>query len=82
MRGSDESTGALFSYVDLEARVAAVHPLQAIRLLVNKALSAMGSDLSALYWGLGRPSHREPLRVCRRPFRLRHAAMSGSSSIA
>jgi transposase len=56
MRGSDERTGALFSYVDLEARVPAGHPLRAIRSLVNEALSVMGSDLSALYSGLGRPS--------------------------
>jgi hypothetical protein len=56
MRGSDERTGALFSYVDLEARGPEVHPFRAIRDLVNGATSAMGSDLSVLYWGLGRPS--------------------------
>lgn len=28
MRGSDERSGALFSYVDLEARVPAAHPLR------------------------------------------------------
>ena len=56
MRGTDERTGSLFSYVDLEARVPADHPLRAIRSLVNDALSAMTSDLSALYSGLGRPS--------------------------
>lgn len=56
MRGSDDRTGALFSYVDLEARVPADHPLRAIRVLVNEALAAMGGDLSALYSGLGRPS--------------------------
>ena len=42
--------------MDLEARVRVDHPLRAIRDLVNEALSAMGSDLSALYSGLGRPS--------------------------
>jgi transposase len=56
MRGTDERTGALFSYVDLEARVPACHPLRAIRCLVNEALAAMAGDLSALYSGLGRPS--------------------------
>jgi transposase len=56
VRGSDERTGALFSYVDLEARVPAGHPLRVIRSLVNEALSAMAGDLSALYSGLGRPS--------------------------
>ncbi|MGQ7794667.1 IS5 family transposase [Faunimonas sp. B44] len=56
MRGTDERTGALFSYVDLEARVPAVHPLRAIRSLVNESLSAIAGDLSALYSGLGQPS--------------------------
>lgn len=31
MRGGDEQTGALFSYVSCEARVPADHPLQLIR---------------------------------------------------
>ena len=31
MRGSDESSGSLFSYVDLEARVRGDHPLRTIR---------------------------------------------------
>lgn len=56
MRGSDESTVALFSYVDLESRVRVDHPLRAIRELVNEALAALGSDFTALYSGLGRPS--------------------------
>ena len=38
MRGIDERSGALFSYVDLEARVAAGHPLRAIREMANAAL--------------------------------------------
>jgi DNA-binding GntR family transcriptional regulator len=41
LRGSDERTGALFSYVDLEARVPRDHPLRSIRMVVNKALGAM-----------------------------------------
>jgi hypothetical protein len=31
MRGEDERSGSLFSYVDLEARVGQSHPLRAIR---------------------------------------------------
>ena len=31
MRGSDEQTGSLFSFVDLEERVPATHPLRKIR---------------------------------------------------
>lgn len=56
MRGSDERTGALFSYVDLESRVRKDHPLRTIRRLVNEALSALEGEFSALYSGLGRPS--------------------------
>lgn len=56
MRGGDERSGALFSYVDLEARVRQGHPLRAIRLLVNAALSEMEREFSALYSSLGRPS--------------------------
>jgi hypothetical protein len=35
LRGTDERTGALFSYVDLEARVRKDHPLRVIRTVVN-----------------------------------------------
>ena len=56
MRGSDERTGSLFSYVDLEERVRKDHPLRAIRLLVNETLASMGRDFAALYAGIGRPS--------------------------
>ena len=56
MRGSDGKSGALFSYVDLEARVRADHPLRAIRQLTNEALAALQADFSALYSGMGRPS--------------------------
>ena len=54
MRGEDRRTGALFSYVDLESRVRADHPLRAIRDVVNAALGAMSSDFEALYSRLGR----------------------------
>jgi transposase len=56
MRGGDERSGSLFSYVDLEARVGKDHPLRAIRLLVNEALAALAKDFSALYSPIGRPS--------------------------
>ncbi len=56
MRGGDERSGALFSYVDLEARVRADHPLRAIRAIVNEALAAMEGEFSALYSPIGRPS--------------------------
>lgn len=56
MRGEDRRTGSLFSYVDLEARVGKDHPLRAIRLLVNEALTALASEFAALYAPIGRPS--------------------------
>jgi len=56
MRGSDERSGALFSYVDLEARVAKGHPLRAIRDIANEALSELSGAFAALYVPLGRPS--------------------------
>src|ERR1700682_1454771 len=56
MRGEDERSGSLFSYVDLEARVGHSHPLRAIRALVNEALAALVSDFSALCSPIGRPS--------------------------
>jgi len=56
LRGADERTGTLFSYVDLEARVRKDHPLRKIRQLVNETLAMMERDLAALYTGIGRPS--------------------------
>ena len=57
MRGSDERSGSLFSYVDLEARVGADHPLRVIREITNAALLALDGEFAALYPArLGRPS--------------------------
>jgi transposase len=56
MRGGDERSGSLFSYVDLEARVAKDHPLRTVRGLVNEALAALSGELSAMYSRMGRPS--------------------------
>jgi len=56
MRGRDEQSGELFSYIDLDQRVRSDHPLRAIRSLVNTALAWMERDLAALYAPIGRPS--------------------------
>ena len=56
MRGMDEAAGSLFSYVDLEERVPARHPLRLIRRIVNDALSSLDADFNALYTDFGRPS--------------------------
>ena len=56
MRGSDERTGSLFSFVDLEDRVPQRHPLRKIRHIVNEALAALDGDFATLYASEGRPS--------------------------
>src|ERR687892_2260328 len=56
MRGGDERTGELFSYVDLEKRVRSDHPLRPIRAIVNEALAALAREFAALYAPIGRPS--------------------------
>jgi transposase len=56
MRGPDERSGKLFSYVNLEQRIRPDHPLRAIRALTDSALAALSGDFAALYSGLGRPS--------------------------
>jgi transposase len=56
MRGEDRRSGGLFSYVDLEARVPADHPLRPIRAIVDDALNALSGEFAALYSHLGRPS--------------------------
>lgn len=56
MRGSDVRSGELFSYVDLEDRVLARHPLRAIRVIVNDALAALSGEFQEIYSDIGRPS--------------------------
>ena len=56
MRGSDERTGSLFSYVGVKARLRPDHPLRAIRAPTDKTLTAVEGDLAALYSKIGRPS--------------------------
>ena len=57
MRGSDDGSGSLFSYVDVESRIRRDHPLRRIREIANAALAALDGDFEALYpRRLGRPS--------------------------
>ena len=44
MRGTDVQQGGLFSYVSLESRVPAEHPLRGIKKLLDEALSGMSRD--------------------------------------
>ena len=56
MRGADETSGSLFSYVDIEARIPARHPLRQIRRVVNEALASLDAEFEKLYAPEGRPS--------------------------
>lgn len=56
MRGTDETSGSLFSYVDIEERIPARHPLRKIRRVVNDALVSMDAEFDRLYAADGRPS--------------------------
>ena len=56
MRGTERVQDGIFSYVSLEQRVPADHPLRAIRQLTDEVLRSLDSDFDALYAELGRPS--------------------------
>ena len=56
MRGCDDRSGSLFSYIDLEKRIRQDHPLRTIRRLVDDALATMDHTFGDLYSALGRPS--------------------------
>ena len=56
MRGRDEQQGQLISYVNLEERVPADHPLRKIRGLVDGVLGEMNEQFGNLYARRGRPS--------------------------
>jgi transposase len=56
MRGDDERSSHLFSYLSPEQRVPADHPLRAIRTITDDALRRMSPQFEALYASTGRPS--------------------------
>lgn len=56
MRGTDDQTGALFSYLSPDALVTAGHPLRSVRPLVNTALGRLSPQFSRLYASGGRAS--------------------------
>jgi len=56
MRGHDERTGHMFSYVSPEQRVPADHPLRAIRQMTDGVLARLSQQFTRMYSTIGRPS--------------------------
>jgi len=56
MRGRDETQIEIFSYIRLEERIPATHPLRAIRVMVDAALHELDLHFAAPYARRGRPS--------------------------
>jgi len=56
MRGEDENTGKMFSYVSAERRIPVDHPLRAMRAMVDGVLKEMSPCFDGLYARVGRPS--------------------------
>lgn len=56
MRGRDDRSEGLFSYVRLEERIPADHPLRPIRALADEALGTLNKRFEGLYSSMGRPS--------------------------
>ena len=56
MRGQQERSGSLFSYVSIEERIPASHPLRRIRRLADQALDRLNPTFCRLYALEGRPS--------------------------
>ena len=56
MRGKDDRSEILFSYIRLDERIPADHPLRVIRQLVDAALAELSRAFAKLYARDGRPS--------------------------
>ena len=56
MRGDYQEGGDLFSYVSLEKRVPAIHPIRKMRALIDEALEQLDTTFDEIYADKGRPS--------------------------
>ena len=56
MRGSDEQTSGLFSYLSPEQRVRQDHPRRAIRRMTDEVLGSLSPRFSKMYSDISRPS--------------------------
>ena len=56
MRGPDHKQSSLFSYTQIEDRIAADHPLRRIKVMADMVLHSMSPSFDSLYAEGGRPS--------------------------
>jgi len=56
MRGDERVQDGMFSYVSLEQRVPADHPLREVRKVTDTVLRSLSAEFDALYAASGRPS--------------------------
>jgi transposase len=56
MRGPDDQTNGMFSYLSPEQRVRSDHPLRAIRRMTDEVLAALSPQFTKMYSDIGRPS--------------------------
>lgn len=56
MRGQSRTQATLFSYVDLESRIPASHPIRKVRRIVDQALIELEPTFAEMYSVVGRPS--------------------------
>ena len=56
MRGDDEQQASVWSYIPLEQRVPADHPLRPMRAMVDEVLRELSPQFTRLYAKVGRPS--------------------------
>ena len=56
MRGADDQTNHMFSYLSPEQRVRANHPLRAIRTMTDRVFAELSPRFTKMYSTIGRPS--------------------------
>jgi transposase len=56
MRGPDDQTSSMFSYLSPEQRVRQDHPLRAIRRLTDEVFASLSPRFTKMYSDIGRPS--------------------------
>src|SRR5229473_8208880 len=56
MRGPDDQTSHMFSYLSPEQRVRADHPLRAIRTMTDRVFAELSPRFTKMYSDIGRPS--------------------------